>query len=222
MSSSSTETRRTRESRRGFTLLECAISLVILIVLMVVVGQVVLAGSRAFREGSTQEALAMKTRRALDRIADELEMAGLSTLTPAPVAPFGSSTLSLRQPTGLVNNVVQFGNTTRIALAADPGDAANGADDDQDGLVDESVVQLTKDVGLASQRTVVLADDACRFLEGETGNGADDNANGLVDEGGLSFLVQGSELTVRLSLQGLDPNRQRITSTARVSIRIRN
>src|SRR6185295_11013602 len=100
MCSSPTDRARPRKSRaRGFTILEMSISLGLLVVLMSAVGQVILAGSRAFRTGSAEEALTMKARRALDRIADELEMAGISTLFPVPAAPFGSSSLRLRTPT---------------------------------------------------------------------------------------------------------------------------
>jgi hypothetical protein len=203
-------------------MLEMSISLGLLVVLMSAVGQVILAGSRAFRTGSAEEALTMKARRTLDRIADELEMAGVSTLFPVPAAPFGSSSLRLRTPTGLVNNVVVYGNRTRIALVPDPADPLNGVDDDGDGLVDEEFVQITKDVGLPSQRTVTLAENACPYLQGEVLDGADGNGNGLIDERGLSFVLVNKQLTVRLTLQGVDQGRRPITCTVQTTVKIRN
>ncbi len=223
MSSFRTEpSRQGRARARGFTLIEMSISLGLLVILMSAVGQVILVGSRAFRLGSAEEALTMKAKRTLDRIADELEMAGVSTLSPVPAPPFGTSWLRMRTPTALVGDVVQYGSQTRIGLVPDPADPFNGIDDDGDGLVDEEFVQITKDVGLPSQRTVTLAENACRYLQGETPNGADDNGNALVDERGLSFVLENRQLTVRLTLQGVDQDRRPITCTVQTTVKIRN
>jgi hypothetical protein len=208
---------------RGFTLIEVGISLGILVVLLIAVGRVVLAGSRAFRAGSARNAVVMKARRALDRIADELTMAGLGNMTPVPTFPNYCSGLDVSTPTGLVGGTVQFGSVTRILLRPDPADPVNGADDDGDGLVDEGFVECTKDVGLPSQRTVVLCDDVALFAEGEVGgNGLDDNGNGLADERGLSFVLTSERLTIGLTVVGLDAEQRVIRQTVGTSIKIRN
>jgi hypothetical protein len=54
--------------------------------------------------------------------------------------------------------------------------------------------------GAPQERRVVWSNLVRDLLEGEEVNGIDDNANGLIDEDGLSFTVDGSRITVRLSL----------------------
>lgn len=214
---------RGHDGAQGFTLVEVGISVGILVLLLIAVGKVVLAGSRAFRVGSARNAVVMKARRTIDRIADHLEMAGISQLNPVPAFPNHSSTLEVATPVGLVGGAVQFGSTTRIVLRSDPDDAVNGLDDDADGFTDEGFVECTEDVGLPTQRSVVLCHDIALFAEGEIGgNGLDDDGNGLVDERGLSFVLDTERLTVRLTVLGLDADRRVIRQTVDTSVKVRN
>ena len=215
--------RKSDRARRGLTLIEVSISLGILVVLLIAVGQVVLAGSRAFRTGSAHDAVVMKARRAVDRIADELAMAGIDHINPVPVFPSHCSNLDVETPTGLAGGVVQFGYVTRVILRADPNDAVNGADDDGDGFVDEGLVECTKDVGQPTQRSVVLCEDVALFREGEVGgNGLDDDGNGLADERGLCFVLNAERLSIGLTVLGMDAEQRVIRQTVDTSIKIRN
>jgi hypothetical protein len=59
---------------------------------------------------------------------------------------------------------------------------------------------LRRDLDDPSEAPVVLARGVPERLEGETENGEDDNGNGLVDEPGLCFALEGTELSVRLTV----------------------
>lgn len=214
--------RKGDRTRAGFTLLEMSISMGMLAVLLYAVGMVTLAGNRAFRAGQSRDAIGLRARRCLDRIADEIGMAGLGSLTPNPVAPFGTSSLDLATPSGLVGGVVQWGSTTRIQLQYATDDPNDGVDNDGDGSIDDGRVVLVKNVGLGTQRTVVLCHGIAEYLAGEVPNGKDDNGNTLVDERGLSFVLNGETLTIRITLEGLDPERQRMTRTVETTVKLRN
>ena len=60
------------------------------------------------------------------------------------------------------------------------------------------------------------------FLEGEQMNGVDDNGNGLIDEKGLVFTLDGSRVTVRLTLERKSETGELITRTVETMITCRN
>lgn len=211
-----------RARRAGFTLVEIAVSAAVLGLVMLTVGLVTMSGNKAYNAGMSRSRLGTQAQRALERIVSELEMAGVGGLTPVPTAPAGSSTLTFRTPQSFTSGVVGWGSSTRIEFqytAADPND---GADDDGDGFVDEGVVVLTRDVGLGTETTTVLANGASEFGAGELVNALDDDGDGLVDERGLSFVLLGDRLTVSLTLVARDPNGAPFTHTVSTSIKIRN
>lgn len=208
--------------RGGFTLVEVAVSAAILGLLLLSVGLTTLSGNRAYRAGMAQNQLGIRAQRALDRIADELAMGGTGGLTPNPTAPLGSSTLTFRTPNTYAAGAVTWGNSSRIDLQYLTDDGNDGVDNDGNGFADDGAIVLTRNVGLASERSTILVRGVREYLEGETPNGADDNGNGLTDERGLSFVLSGDQLTIRLTLVGRDANGSSITHTVSTSIKVRN
>ena len=95
-------------SQHGFTLVEQSIGITILLVMFGAVGLASIHSQRAFQAGNTQDGLQIRARRSLDRIADEVEMAGAAGLVPIPLAPFGSSSISFATPTGLLGKRIWF------------------------------------------------------------------------------------------------------------------
>ena len=96
---------------------------------------------------------------------------------------------------------VVYGDVTTIQWEPDTRDAQNGIDDDKDGLVDEGRVTWRSGTG-PSSKSAVLVNNVANRLEGEIGgNNLDDNGNGLVDERGLSFVLEGGRLTVRVTVE---------------------
>jgi hypothetical protein len=53
-------------------------------------------------------------------------------------------------------------------------------------------------------------------------NGVDDNGNGLVDESGLTFISEGSSVTIWLSLERIGPENKPVTYSRKAVITCRN
>jgi hypothetical protein len=203
-------------------LVEQAIGITILLLMFGAVGLASIHSQRAFQAANTQDGLQIRARRSLDRIADEVEMAGASGLVPLPTLPFGSSTISFATPTGIIGGVVQWGDTTRIQFQYSATDPKDGVDNDGNGMIDDGQVVLTRHLGLANQQSVVLVHGVTEYMDGENANAADDNANGLIDEKGLSFDIQGKTLTIRLTLGNKDARGTLNERTVETSVRLRN
>lgn len=212
----------TRLHRRGFTLVEMAISATILFVLLGVVGLAALTGDKAFHVAAAKSEVEARARRVVDRIADQVAMCGATALTPSALAPLGSSTLDFKTPTGLAGSTITWGDTSRIQFQYTTRDPNDGKDNDGNGLVDDGQVVLVQHVGLTTQKSTVLVRGVAEFLQGETPNAKDDNSNGLVDEKGLSFDRVGEKLTIRLTLGEKDPEGDLVVRSAQTTIKIRN
>jgi hypothetical protein len=212
----------TNDGMRGFTFFEM---LAVLVILMIVGG----VGFQAIQMTSTASAatvfrtdLDQRAHRAVTRIVRELQDARLKTLMPEPIAPFGASTLSYVCAEVPDEETIVWGEYRRLELVPSATDPLDGRDNDHDGLTDEHVLRLVHDVGLISERTMVLVRNVAARLEGEAANALDDNGNGLIDEAGLSISVREGVLHVRLSLQGRDPKGNVATRTAETTVWPRN
>ena len=206
----------------GFTLLELLLAISLLGIVLAATAIVSSTGYNTYRASSAQSMAESRARRALDRAANELRTAVADSL-PNPGGNFGMDTLDFRQAVGVDGaGSLVLGPLTRLAFVLDGAEAANGADDDGDGLADEGELVLTRDVGGAAERRVVLVRPVRALLEGEATNLADDNGNGLVDERGFCVQRLGDVLTLRLTLEDFEPNGRRILRTVETSIRTRN
>lgn len=208
--------------RAAFSILELLIAMMILTMLLGVIGMTVMRGGGAFKQGVAASVVEGQARRAVDRIADEFSGARVASLAPVPAAPFGASTLDFDESAGYAAGLVIPGTTSRIALQSHPSDPDDGIDNNGNGLVDEGQIVLRRDVGLATETSVVLVPWVREFSQGETENGVDDNGNGLIDERGLSFEIVGQTLNIRVTLERLDPDQQPIVRTVETSVRLRN
>lgn len=214
---------RVRRGRRGFTIIEMSITLTVLAMVVGSVASIVLSGRKAYEQGMSVSAVEMQARRALERIASEITPAVRTTMTPTATAPLGTSTLSFRTCEGAIGGVVQTSALMRIELRQDPRDANDGLDNDGDGLIDEGEIALVRDAGGANEVDAVIVRNVSEYLEGETVNLADDNGNGLTDERGLSLVVDANgTLTIRLTLEAVDPNNQLVRRTVETSVSMRN
>jgi type II secretory pathway pseudopilin PulG len=206
---------------RGFSLVEVLISMTMLAGLLGTLLTVVSTGSSAARVGMARQSLEGAARRTLDRIASELFSAGAETLDPDPAAPWGSSNLSFQKIEGFDGEIV-WGTPNAFSLALEEGELDNGEDDNGNGLIDERVLVYTRDLGGANELATVWVHGVRELSEGELDNGEDDNGNGLEDEEGLSFLLIGGRLTVRLTLEELDSEGNNLVRTVETSVRLRN
>lgn len=212
-----------RGNRAGFTIIELLVSLSLVSVMAGLAMLIQATGNSALKSSTQQTEAEGKARRGLDRAARELQRAVVMNLFTnfTALAP-DSPSLTYLSAAGLVDGVLVPGTVTTIAWESDPRDPNNGLDDDGDGLVDEGVVALWKNVGEADEVRVVICSDVTEFFAGEFPNGADDNGNGLTDESGLHFTQDGDLITMRLSVEDVSTDGTRVTRTAETSIRLRN
>lgn len=206
----------------GHTLLEVAIALGVFTVLLLGTMTATLSAKGAMDATVRTSEVASRAQRALDRIADELSLAGIATLSPAPTAPFGASTFAFRDPSGLAGDVVEWNDATRIDLRRDPRDSDNGLDDDGDGFVDERSLVLVVHAGMGSEAETVIAGNVRELFEGESANGKDDNGNGLIDEAGFNAVLVAGRLVLRLTLLARSAGGGTFVESAETTVRLRN
>ncbi len=214
---------RSVRARAGFTLVETMIATTVLAIVLGAVGLTVLHGKENFRQGVSVAVLEARAQRILDRIVEELRYAGRNSLPIVPDLPSGSSSIEFRVCEGYDGAATIWSNRMSLARVPDPRDPEDGIDNDNDGVVDEGQIILTRNLGEFDELDVVIGSGVRRLLEGEVANVADDNGNGLTDEPGLSFLFEGtSSLTIRLSLEAVDPRGQPLVRTVQTSVNLRN
>lgn len=214
---------RRRHERSGFTIVEITIAAALLGTILGSAAWFQIrtqAATKATIARSTTEASA---RRALDRAISELSCVIGSQLVPDPTGAFGTDSIVFRSPASTSDTgVVTPTSATRLAAVLAAGEADNQVDDDGDGLVDERDLVLTRNVGLANERSVTLCSGVARWLDGETANAADDNGNGLVDESGFNVQRTGDLLSVRLTVQKAAEGGARLVTTISSATVLRN
>jgi len=218
---------RGARSRAGMSLLEATIAAAITAIILGTIGRAALSGQTTTTQNMVATELETQARAVVDRIAEELVSARTTGLNPSPTGSFGSSTVTYQRCTGYSGGVAVFGANQRIRWVIEPTETDNGADDDGDGLIDEGMVEFTRDLGAGTERVVRWARGVREYLAGENPNVADDNANGLTDERGLSFSLTGRILTIRLTVQGIGPkgdgaSGRVLSRTVETSVRLRN
>ena len=210
---------RTLAAHAGFTVVELVIAAALLVLLFSSAVLAARGGMGAFRATQDAGEVEARVRRALDRVAFELLSASASEFLPNPTIDWTSS-LQYARTVGLDGTTRVLANPDRLAFEYEIGETDNSLDDDGNGLVDDGVLVLTRDVGGEEQR-VVLCHGVRERLEGEGANGVDDNGNGLTDEQGFNVFRVGNVLFLRLSLEAAGEN-SIIVRTLETSVRLRN
>ncbi|MEO6710261.1 MAG: prepilin-type N-terminal cleavage/methylation domain-containing protein [Planctomycetota bacterium] len=210
-------------ARAGFTLLEIVFAVAILGLVLGSLTGVLDSTRKGYGQGSAGARAHADARRAIDRIAAELENAGLGTLFPNPIGVAASD--ELFQTVAGVNpatSAIIFNTSTRLRFAYEQGEANNGLDDDGDGLVDEGQVILTRNVGQADEISTTLVRGISEYLEGETGNVGDENANGFNEEQGFCMTLQGSLMILRITLERPVPEGNPVLASVETAVRLKN
>ena len=210
------------QSQRGITLLEIVVSLAVTAIVMGFAVRIVLSSSGATRATMSLTHLNQAAHRMVEKIAKELISAQSESLSPVPLPPLGSSTITYQKLSDISGADVTWGLPQRIQWEPDPGDPPDGMDNNGNGVIDEGLIVLTRDVGAPTEVRVVLGGDIADLLGGEEFNGADDNGNGLIDERGLSFETINGVLFVRVTVQGPGALSGVASQTAETGIRLRN
>ncbi len=217
-----TKTRTDRQCS-GFTLVELMMSITLLVIVFIAAGLVSIAGAEAYREATRQAEVDSESQRALARVIGEITGTGLEELWPDPGGGSGSSMINYYTSTDIVDGGLVLGPLSRIEFTYEEGETDNGEDDDGDGLIDEGMLVLSRDVGGPNELTVVLARGVREYLEGESLSGHDDNGNGLVDELGFTIARDGLMLRVMLTLERFDHvHEEPMVRTVSTSVMLRN
>jgi hypothetical protein len=207
---------------KGTTVIELASSLFGLIVLTGGIASLMGTGMTVWKGSTLETSAETDVNRTLERIVTHLSWAGrdsvLAGFAESPVV----ETLEYRPVIDCTDGKVTWGNLMRIEWAPDPGDPEDGLDNNGNGVIDEGVVRLVRNSGIAGETSSVLARGVMPYFEGESPNGQDDNGNGLVDERGLCFERRGGAVAVRLSLCRKSDDGESVVRTAETSVTPRN
>lgn len=209
--------------RAAFSLVETLIALTLLALLLSSIGLLSSASKSAFSRGTTVSAMELRTGLASGGIRKELSLAMASSLDPEIQPGERVTELTYSRAIGWEGETTLTTPPRTLRFEFDPAEANNGADDDGDGLVDEGVLVLIEDQGLATENRRVLVRGLAEYAEGELRNGIDDNGDGLIDEPGFAIERMGDALQVTVTLEQRPPGREEtIQRTLRSSILLRN
>ncbi len=205
----------------GFTLIEMAITLVLMSVIGGVLFLATDSTSSAFRTGIAVAELDARALRTMERICEDLKASSSDLTTPQAVAPFCGDQVDYQRGLGTdAGGNLLWGPPEHLELEYEEAD--DGIDNDHDGLVDECSLVWTENPGVPGERRVVVSRDVREYLEGETFDGNDENENGLIDERGFALDFAGNHVTIRLSLEARDKKGYPIVSTVERTIAFRN
>lgn len=216
--------RATRTS--GFTLVEMLVGITILALCLVSTGVVSDTAAGVYGVSVTRSEVDTRTRRALDRVSEELAVADSVWLDGDPSSGVGTSFLVFKKVEGQTGGMADLSLPSKLSFDLEAGEADNGLDDDGDGLIDEHVLLLTRNFGEPNEREIVLCSDVREFLGDESGNGLDDNGNGWLDEPG--FIIEKdpnplvSTLNIYLTVESPIANGELLSKTLQTTIRMRN
>lgn len=94
--------------------------------------------------------------------------------------------------------------------------------DPEEIRLDGTAVEWSENPGTVDERAVTWTTLVSPLLAGELVNGVDDNGNGLVDEEGLSFVLEGDSVTIRLTVRRPEVDGRTVEQTVESVVCIRN
>ncbi len=175
--------KKIRTKRRGFTLMG-------IVMVFTLFGTLVFKAQGAMpfaSQGNGDEIKRTMLENEAQRVLRQIGLAVMGTdrnnLLPG-ASGFSSEKIRYRHILGVQNGEVVRSDWEMVAM-------------DTDRLS----VYWAQNPGEPHEEKVVWSKLVSPFLEGEVANGVDDNNNGLVDEKGLSFVLDGNALTIRLTLR---------------------
>lgn len=189
----------------GFTLIEAAIALALLVVVLAKLTMMMNSAARSSDVETKSTALDDQARIVLDKVAFAIAGASRESLIPDPESPLYSSELRYELSLGVQDGEVVWTEPEAIRMSNEGGQ-----------------VIWSQNPGAADERRVVWCNIARPLLEGELPNGQDDNGNGLVDENGLTFVVRDDLVEIRLTLERTDSQGVTYTHTVETAVTCRN
>ena len=195
--------RVSRGRRAGFTLLELLIATAIFGLVLANVTMVSRTSQEAYRTGAFMGLLEEQAEQTMDRI----EMAVMSSehVDLAPAAPLFASAIDYERSLGVEDGQMIFDDPERIELELGLGEVA-----------------WLQNPQTAQERRVVWTRHVPEYMQDEEPNAVDDNGNGLVDESGLSFDMEGKQVSIRLTLRREDSKARVYTRMIEARVTCRN
>lgn len=217
------QTQRHNSRQSGFTLVEMVISTAIMVIMMGFLLTLQNTSAATADQTRLQDQAESTLARNLQRVADEMRsIADASIWEDLEGMSGASDTLTYQTVVSLNGAVATLGPVTRIATELETSEQLNNLDDDGDGLIDESALYLTRNVGETDEKRVLLCRGVTEYYTGETLDNADENGNGLVDEPGFHIAREGDRLVVRLAVRVTHSDGASMQREGEVSIEIRN
>ena len=176
--------KRFSPDRAGFTLIETIIAMALVGLVLTKLMLVIDEARRAHEDESVTMMLEDQAMELVDRIAFAIVGSAREKLTPTQFAPLTSERIRYQLSLGVEDGAVVWGDPEVIGLEQEAGE-----------------VYWNQNEGEANERRVVWANTVSQMLEDELLNGIDDNGNSLADELGLSFVLEGDSVMIRLSLE---------------------
>lgn len=197
--------RRASRLSAGFTILELMLAIVLLSILMYKAHGAMSAVQTTADETSAEVLLEQQAQRLLKQVGYAIMGSNRQTLIPESEAPLSANDLKYRVNLGIQDGEVVWSDPEKVAM-------------------EERALQVywSQNPEEEHERRVVWSNLVSPFLEGEIPNGMDDNGNGLIDEQGLSFVVEGDSVTIRLTLERLTRDGERVTKMVQTVVTCRN
>jgi type II secretory pathway pseudopilin PulG len=170
-----------RSPRAGWTLIELVLAGVLVTGIMAKAAFVVNAALGLANDETASMHYEDQARRVMDRIALAVMGSDRDTLLPQ-IEALHTSSIRYSFSLGLEDGEVVWSAPEEIRL-------------------DGSAVEWRENPGAAEERRTVWTNVVSPLLQGELVNGVDDNGNGLVDEDGLSFVLEGQRIVIRMTLR---------------------
>lgn len=190
----------------GFTLVEAVIALALIGLVVTKLTLVMGDAQKAHTEETMAMALEDQAMELIDKIAYAIVGSSVDSLDPENVtAPFFAPRMRYTVSLGVEDGKPVWSEPEEIGLAEESGELYWG-----------------QNIGAESERRVVWANTVSELLEDELANGVDDNGNELADEFGLAFVLDGANVTIRLTLERIDDEGKRIQVTRWTSVTCRN
>ncbi|MBL4771844.1 MAG: prepilin-type N-terminal cleavage/methylation domain-containing protein [Planctomycetes bacterium] len=194
-----------RNSKRGFTLLEMMMAFTLLAMVMLKAQGAMKAASQGIGDETKRAMIEDQARRVLRQVGFAVMGSDRASLLPGTMAPISTENLRYRVNLGVQDGEVVWSDREMVAM--DTG---------------RLNVYWAENPDEANEKKVVWSKLVAPYLQGEILNGIDDNGNGLVDETGLSFVIQGNAVTIRLTLQLIGENDEPLTRTVETTVTCRN
>jgi hypothetical protein len=195
---------RPSSHRSGLTLIETTIVAVLAVGIVAKIAFVVDAALGLASDQTASQHYEDQARRVLDRIALAVMGSDRETLLPQ-IEELHSDRIRYTSSLGVEDGEVVWSAPEEIRL--------------DDG---RTRIEWRENPDEAEERRVVWSNLVSPLLQGESVNGADDNGNGLIDEDGLSFVLEGSRIVIRLTLRRPEVDGRAVEQTVEAVVHCRN